>query len=208
MKAIILICAVLVSKFSLGQCGPWSWNNLVSNNSWEEVNYNVWYYGCAVEHSNFGKCSPSLCTDSQTDANRISDYWAPVANWGVPNEKNFVANPWIGSPDLVWDGLQNNSSPFGYARSGEYHMSAAREAVVIELEEPLVPGCQYYIELFSKSNAVGFCSVSAYDRYPKHWNAEGRNIEQSNSSHFEYIYTWDTNDPEFDDWHKVSTFLK
>ena len=164
MKRIIFISLYIAPTFIVAQ---WSDNgNYIRNNSFEEVSSD-WVDVCSVDEVEDGQLDPSFCSNGLNEHQNSVAYWDEISYWGIPDQTWWVASAYVGTPDLYSTQFVDTPGAFP-ARSGDYWLSTAHEYVVIELEEELLPGNTYYLEVFVKKLKVGPWSISVYDEYPQH----------------------------------------
>jgi len=205
MKNVLLVLlTVFFASSSLCQ-----WNNLISNNSFEVMNYSVWVGLCqtAPQNGNIvdgGRLSTTHCPNGTNEYDAGVEYWDQIANWRIPEQKYPFWNSYVGTPD-IYDNNLTDPYYVGYARSGDTWSSTAKEHVVIELDQQLTDGSLYYMEFFTKKDAVGTCLISLYNTFPKHRNAGSQTLEETGGNDPQTILEYESNN--LSEWTRKKIFF-
>jgi len=177
--------------------------NLIRNNSFEVVNYVVWESLCQMVTTNEddetgnGILNCNFCENPGALQHSYSvEYWDQIEFWTIPDQKHpgWLINSYVGTPDLLTNEY-TDALYFGEARTGVAWMGIVPdEALVAELEVPLVQDELYFFEFFVNEKDNEFTFISLYDEKPVHHNGTdgiGKTIEENNKDIVQTIFELD-----------------
>ena len=191
MKSILAsIILLAINNAALSQ---WSDNgNHIRNNSLEVVNFTVWENLCQTVLTNEdpgignGILNTTHCTSTLTDHELLVEYWDQISHWTIPDQENSgILNSYVGSPDLLTN-MYTDDFNFGTSRTGVAWLGVvSEEHATAELEVPLIPGAQYYLEFFFNTSEAGnLTTISIFDDKPQHKIGLSNNtLEENNNGH-------------------------